>query len=235
MGTAKAVPFFFASGETAVQQIPRTLSPRVARLRVAGNDKPYKVPELRTRTCTLAAAGGNLAVICHPYKLSLRMGFTRTQIAIAVGVGAVLVFGFLGYIWWLSDQGPVLARSEDHDPLTGLPVSIRMNPMRDRTIEHSANLFLRQLRDGHCDELLSKWEHDYRRKYAHFICDSEKQHPLLSWELAEWESAPPLTILHYHGKRQYGGGQPGTYQELFTVTAEKKNGEWVVTKYDAMY
>ena len=163
------------------------------------------------------------------------MGFTRTQLAIAASAGVLLVFGFLGYIWWLSNQGPVLARSEDHDPLSGLPVSIKMNPLRDRTIEHSANLFLRELRDGHCDELLTKWEHDYRKKYAHFICDSEKQHPLLSWELAEWESAAPLTILHYHGKRQYGGGQPGTYQELFTITTEKKNGEWVVTKYDAMY
>jgi hypothetical protein len=163
------------------------------------------------------------------------MGFTRTQIAIAVGAAALLVFGFLGYIWWLSNQGPVLARSEDHDPLTGLPVSIRMNPLRDRTIEHSANLFLRQLRDGHCDELLSVWEHDYRKKYAHFICNSEAQHPLLTWDLAEWESAPPLTILHYRGKRLTTAGQPGTYKELFTVTTENKDGQWVVTKYDAMY
>jgi hypothetical protein len=163
------------------------------------------------------------------------MGFTRTQIGIAVSVAALLVFGFLGYIWWLSNQGPVLARSEDHDPLTGLPVSIRMNPLRDRTIEHSANKFLHELRDGRCDDLLSQWEHDYRKKYAHFICDSEAKHPLLSWELAEWESAPPLTILHYRGRRRYGPSQPGTYQELFTVTTENKDGQWVVTKYDAMY
>jgi hypothetical protein len=163
------------------------------------------------------------------------MGFTRTQIAIAVGAAALLVFGFLGYIWWLSNQGPVLARSEDHDPLTGLPVSIRMNPLRDRTIEHSANLFLRQLRDGHCDDLLHDWEHDYHKKYAHFICNSEAQHPLLSWDLAEWESAAPLTILHYRGKRLTAPGQTTTYRELFTVTEENKDGQWVVTKYDAMY
>lgn len=163
------------------------------------------------------------------------MGFTRTQIAIAVGVAALMVFGFLGYIWWLSNQGPVLARSEERDPLSGLPISIRMNPLRDRTIERTANVFLRQLRDGQCNQLLAEWERDYRKKYAHFICDSEAQHPLLSWELAEWESAPPLTILHYRGKRRYGNGQPGTYQELFTVTTENKEGQWVVTKYDAMY
>ncbi len=163
------------------------------------------------------------------------MGFTRTQLAIAASIGALMVFGFLGYIWWLSNQGPVLARSDEHDPLTGLPVSIKMNPLRDRTIERSANKFLRELRDGHCDELLAEWEHDYRKKYAHFICNSETQHPLVSWELAEWETAPPLTILHYRGNRLNHPGQAGMYQEQFTVTTENKGGQWVVTKYDAMY
>jgi hypothetical protein len=163
------------------------------------------------------------------------MGFTRTQIAIAAGIGALMVFGFLGYIWWLSNQGPVLARSDEHDPLTGLPVSIKLNPLRDRTIEKSANKFLRELRDGHCDDVLAEWEHDYRKKYARFICASEAKHPLVSWELAEWETAPPLTILHYRGKRLNNPGEAGTYQEQFTVTAEDKGGLWVVTKYDAMY
>ena len=162
-------------------------------------------------------------------------GFTKTQLGIAAGVAAVLVFSFVGYIWWLSNQGPVLARSEDRDPLSGLPVSIKMNPLRARTTEHAANLFLRQLRDGHCDQLLSAWEHDYRKKYAHYICNSEAQHPLLSWELAEWEVAPPLTILHYRGKRLNHPDQPGTYKELFTVTLDHKDGQFVVTKYDAMY
>ena len=47
--------------------------------------------------------------------------------------------------------------------------------------------------------------------------------------------APPLRILHYRGKRHNAAGQPGTYKELFSVTLENKDGEWVVTKYDAMY
>jgi hypothetical protein len=163
------------------------------------------------------------------------MAFTRTQIGIAVGTGALLVIVFLGYLNWLSKQGPVLARSEDHDPLSGLPVSIKMNPLRDRSTEKSANKFLQALRDGHCDDVLANWERDYHKKYAHYICDSEAQHPLLSWELAEWEERPPLIILHYRGKRENNPGQSGTYQELFTVTTENKSGEWVVTKYDAMY
>jgi len=163
------------------------------------------------------------------------MAFTRTQIGIAIGAGALIVLVFLGYVWWMSNQGPVLARSEERDPLTGLPVSIKMNPFRDRSTEKAAAKFLRELREGHCDELLDKWEHDYHKKYAHYICKSEAQHPLLSWELVDWQDTPPLVVLHYRGQRQNNAGQPGTYQELLTVTTENKSGEWVVTKYDAMY
>jgi hypothetical protein len=161
------------------------------------------------------------------------MAFTRTQIGIAVGAGVLLVAVFLGYVWWLSDQGPVLARSEERDPLSGLPVSIKMNPLRDRSTEKAAGKFLHAIRDGHCDELLANWERDYHKKYARYICASETQHPLISWELVEWEEAPPLIILHYRGKRDSTSG--ATDKELFTVTTENKNGEWIVTKYDAMY
>ena len=165
------------------------------------------------------------------------MAFTKAQIGIAVGAGALLVFGFVGYLWWLSNQGPVLARSEEKDSLTGLPVSIKMNPLRDRSTEKAANKFLREMRDGHCDDLLQKWEHDYHKKYARYICKSETEHPLLSWELVDWEDAPPLVVLHYRGQRPSNAGpaQAGIDQSLFTLTLEHRPGDWVVTKYDAMY
>jgi transposase-like protein len=38
--------------------------------------------------------------------------FTKTQIGIAVGTGALLVLVFVGYLWWLNNQGPVLARAD---------------------------------------------------------------------------------------------------------------------------
>ncbi len=165
------------------------------------------------------------------------MAFTRTQIGIAAGAGLLLVLIFVGYLWWLSNQGPVLARSEDKDPLTGLPITIKMNPLRDRSTEKAANKFLRELRDGHCDDVLAKWERDYHKKYARYICKSEAEHPLMSWELVDWEDAPPLIILHYRGKRLANAGpaHPGVDQDLFTVTTQNKGGQWVVTKYDAMY
>ena len=165
------------------------------------------------------------------------MAFSRTQIGIALGAAILLVLVFLGYLWWLSNQGPVLARSEDHDPLTGLPLEIKLNPLRDRSTERAAHKFLRELREGHCDQLLDKWEHDYHKKYARFICKSEAEHPLMSWELADWEDAPPLIILHYRAKRLSNAGpnQPGIESDLCTLTMENKGAEWDVTKYDAMY
>jgi hypothetical protein len=163
------------------------------------------------------------------------MEFSRSQIGIAAGAGVLLLVIFFGYLLHLNGQGPVLGRSEERDPLSGIPNSISLNPLRDRTSERDAAKFIRSMREGNCKEELSGWMKDYRRKYAAFICDSESRHPLISWELADWEDMPPLRILHYRGKRRNAPAQKGTYKELFSVTLEKKDSDWVVTKYDSMY
>ena len=163
------------------------------------------------------------------------MEFSRNQIGIAAGAGALLLLVFFGYLIHLNGQGPVLDRSELRDPLSGIPNSIWLNPLRDRTSEREAAKFIRSMRDGNCKEALAAWAKDYRKKYSAFICESEAQHPLVSWEVADWEDAPPLRILHYRGKRRNAPDQRSTYKELLSVTLEKKDGEWVVTKYDAMY
>src|SRR5258708_383156 len=154
------------------------------------------------------------------------MGFTRTQNAIAVGAGVILLVVFFGYLMWLNGQGPVLSRSEERDPLSGAPDAISLNPLRDRSAERAANKFIRAMRDGQCKLQLADWERDYRRKYATFVCDSEAQHPLVSWEIVDWEDTPPLRILRYRGKRHNPPGQKGTYKELFSVTLENQNGDW---------
>lgn len=162
------------------------------------------------------------------------MDYSRTQVGIAIGAGVLIVLVFLGYLLWLNSQGPVLSRSEERDTLTGVPNSINLNPLRDRSSERAANQFIRAMRDGQCTDELADWEKDYRRKYARFICDSEARHPLISWNLVDWEDAPPIRILKYRGKRYNTPGEKGVYRELFSVTLENR-GEWVVTKYDAMY
>jgi len=163
------------------------------------------------------------------------MEFSRNQIGIALGAGALVVLIFFGGLIWLNNQGPVLSRSEERDPLSGTPNSISLNPLRERESERAAAQFIRAMRDGQCQQELAQWEKDYRRKYAAFICESEAQHPLLSWQLVDWEDASPLRILHYRGKRRNVPDEKGTYKELFSVTLENKGGEWLVTKYESMY
>jgi hypothetical protein len=58
---------------------------------------------------------------------------------------------------------------------------------------------------------------------------------LISWNLVEWEDAPPLVILHYKGQRYSGPSRDATYKDLFSVTEEKKDSGWTITKYDAFY
>lgn len=163
------------------------------------------------------------------------MGFTKIQLYIAVGAAVLLLLIFFGYLMWLNNQGPVLAKSEDHDPLSGTPNSIKLNPLRDRTSEKVAATFIRAMKDGDCRQELSDWEHDYRRKYAAFICDSEAKHPLIGWQLVDWDDRPPLRILQYRGKRLNAPGDSTTYSGLLSVTLEKRTGRWNVTKYDALY
>ena len=105
------------------------------------------------------------------------MEFSRNQIGIAAGAGVLVLLIFFGYLIHLNGQGPVLDRSEDRDPLSGIPNSISLNPLRDRTSEREAAKFIRSMREGNCKEELSAWEKDYRKKYAAFICDSEARHP----------------------------------------------------------
>ena len=160
------------------------------------------------------------------------MKFAKTQILIAAGAGFVLLLGFFVYLMWLNNQPPVLARSVEVDPLTKVPLELKLNPLRDHASERAANDFLRSMREGHCEEELAKWEKDYRARYAAFICDSEAKHPLLSWKIVDWEDRPPLRILHYSGKRR--NEAPGV-EELFSVTLDDRSGEWVVTKYESLY
>jgi hypothetical protein len=160
------------------------------------------------------------------------MKFSKLHIAIAVGAALLLLCGFFGYLFWLNAQPPVLAKSPEVDPLTKIPLTLDLNPMRDRSSERAANGFLRAMRDGKCKDELVDWEKDYRAKRAAFICDSETKHPLLAWKIADWEDTPPLRILSFTGKRR---NEASGYQDLISVTLDSRTGEWVVSSYDALY
>jgi hypothetical protein len=158
-----------------------------------------------------------------------------TQVAIAAGAGGILLVIFFAYLLYLNGHGPVLSRSEELDPLSGVPNSISLNPLRDRASEHAAGKYLRVLRAGNCQSQLADLQKDYRKKYAGFICDSETQHTLISWKLVDWEDRPPLRILHYRAKRYNDPTHSGTYEELLSLSLQQDGAAWAVTKYDPMY
>ena len=159
------------------------------------------------------------------------MKFSKLQILIAAGAGFLVLLGFFIYLVWLNSQPPVLAKSPEIDPLTKIPLSISLNPLRDRSSERAANEFLRSMRDGHCQEELADWAKDYRARRAAFICDSEAKHPLASWKIVDWEERPPLRLLYYKAKRRNDAGT----EEILSVTLDDRSGDWVVTKYDSLY
>lgn len=159
------------------------------------------------------------------------MKLSKIHILIAAGAGLLVLLGFFFYLMWLNGQPPVLAKSPDVDPLTKIPISIKLNPLRDRASERSAGEFLRAMSSGHCKEQLADWEHDYRKGRAAFICDSEAKHPLLGWKIVDWEDRPPLRILYYEAKR----GNDAGLLPILSVTLDDRSGEWMVTKYDSLY
>jgi hypothetical protein len=151
---------------------------------------------------------------------------------IGLGAGVLLVLYAFGTLIWLSNQPPILSRSQEKDPLSGYPLSVRFNPIRDRAPERPANDMVNAMQMGKCREELADWFQDYRRKYAEFVCKSEDQHPLVSWTLFDREDEPPLVILHYHVTRRDG---QSIYPEDLWVTSMEKDGRWVATKYGALY
>lgn len=160
------------------------------------------------------------------------MKFSKLHLAIAAGAALLVLLGFFIYLTWLNGQPPVLAKSPELDPLTKIPVSIDLNPMRDRSSEHAATQFLRALSAGNCKQEISDWTKDYRAKRAKFICESEAAHPLVAWKIADWEDRPPLRILTYQEKRRTGTTE---YQGTLSVTLDSRTGDWVVSEYDALY
>ena len=128
---------------------------------------------------------------------------------------------------------PAIAARVARSATGGIPNSITLNPLRDRSSENAAAQFLRAMRRRTLPGPTAQWEQDYRKKYAAFLCDAEAQHPLVAWNIAQWEYTPPLNPAVPGNPSQRPAARRAPI--LLSVTLENKDGEWVVTKYDAMY
>lgn len=158
----------------------------------------------------------------------------QTKIIIAIIGGALFLFAVIGVFVWLANAGPILYRSEEIDPLSKYPKTVVLNPLRDRSCERPAVEMIAAMRDGRCREILQPWLKDYHRHYAESICQSEQQHPLVSWRLVDRQDAPPVVMLRYLGKRRDPGSSQ-SYEEEVWITTQQNDGAWHATKYVPMY
>ena len=164
------------------------------------------------------------------------MEFSRTQLAIAAGAGALLLLIFFGSLIWLNHQGPVLSRSEERDPLSGIPNSITLNPLRDRSSENAR----RRSSSAPCATDIARTNSRSGRRITarNMRRSSATRRRSIRWspgKLRSGKTRRRCASCSTAATRRNATGKKGTYQELFSVTLENKDGEWVVTKYDAMY
>ena len=158
----------------------------------------------------------------------------KTKIILAIVGGTLFLFAVIGVFVWLANSGPVLYRSEEVDPLSKSPKTVILNPLRDRSCERPANEMIAAMRDGRCHDVLQPWFQDYRRRYAESICQTEQDHPLVSWRLVDREEQPPLVMLHYRGKRRDPSSSQPSEEDLW-VTTQQDEGTWRATKYVPLY
>ena len=173
--------------------------------------------------------------VVHPPQKSevcSAMKFSKLHIAIAVGAGVLLLIGFFGYLMWLNGQPPVLAKSPEVDPLTKIPRSIDLNPMRDRTSERAANEFLRAMRDGHCKDELPTGK---RTTAPAELRSSAIRRRNIHWFRGRSSIGRTGRRCEFFPTRESVAMRRQGYQDLISVTLDNRSGDWVVSSYDALY
>jgi len=96
------------------------------------------------------------------------------------------------------------------------------NPLRDRTPESTAAIFLENLREGNC-AVKTDW-----------CADALNRHRISSWQLAYREDDHDVVSVYFR-LTKYGGG-PAYYLHGVGAVDLRKNGSgWDVTGYDAYF
>jgi hypothetical protein len=133
---------------------------------------------------------------------------------------------FLGAAFALSR--PVLFRSPFHDACCGQSTFVIFNPLRNREVENYADSVLSLMRDQPCERVVANMELD--QKGRQYICEKQKEHPLVSWELKDRRDEGQQYRLFYHIRHK-----DSDYVGWLLIWIEKRNGEWQVTGYSAAY
>ncbi len=124
-------------------------------------------------------------------------------------------------------SGPILL-SFHTGPMVGDTEFVIFNPFRNRAPERSAEGFLEHLKTGRCEEVIGIIPGD--EKAHKYICEREKQFPIVSWRLREIDAEGGIVSLLYRYRCE---GRPD--EDRLFIWVEKKNGNWIVANYKRGY
>lgn len=151
------------------------------------------------------------------------------QVALKVSVLAVaLLLGIAAYLYYQRSRAVLYRYIEVGDPVKEPAFSI-FNPFRDRSPEHSAEVFLEVIKAGQCGRAMSALPDTPEHRQE--VCEREKASPLMSWRITNRSDESQKSRMYYRVKRSTYDG----YQGQMWVTLEKHGNDWQVTRYECFY
>ena len=156
---------------------------------------------------------------------------SSTRKGVALKVLTFIVAAMLGtaaYLYFVRSSPVLYKNVEAGDPVKEPTFSI-FNPFRDRSPEHSAEAFLKQLRAGQCEQATVALSVLPERRQD--ICERERRSPLASWRLKNRTDEPQKIKMYYQVKAE----NHNDLQGQAWVTVEKQGEKWQVTSYERFY
>jgi len=113
----------------------------------------------------------------------------------------------------------------------GEPALILLNPFRDRSPERACDKFFRRLKVGDFDTASAS----ARLPTAEwgYLVEKEREHPLVSWSLANRSNKEGSVDLFYWVRRRDYDGDKGPL--WITVSRSGNGGKWTVERFEAWY
>lgn len=123
---------------------------------------------------------------------------------------------------------PVLFRAPFRDACCGESTFVVLNPLRNRGVENYADSVLSIMRDEPCEQAVAKMA--LPRERRQYVCEKQKEHPLVSWELKDRRDEGRQHTLFYRIRYK-----DSDYVGWVWMSVGKEDGEWQVTNYAPVY
>jgi hypothetical protein len=155
-------------------------------------------------------------------KLTRRRFMLRALIVVAIGAIIAVTALYL-----LRSRSVLFRLRESGDPAREPSFSV-FNPFRDQDPERCAEAFLKSIKAGQCQDVMSALAVD--QAYRQYVCEMERDYPLASWLLKNRTDADDTVKMFY-----WYWHQGSESHDRLWVMVEKRDAQWHVTGYERYY